>query len=187
MARHRLSPMRVPFLARSRRPALLGGALGGGAALVIGLVTCAALSTTSVGVHFTFVDRAEAAVIGSIHHDPVVTRDLATAPSETPRPTPTASVAAHKVAAAAQAASSAVTPTAAATAIPTAPPAAAPVPTAAAATAAPAASPSSSPSAAPTSSASPTSSPAASPAPSPQPTNPITGDPVACALVIFCF
>jgi hypothetical protein len=180
MARHRLSPLRVPFLARARRPALLGGALGGGAALVIGVVSCVLLSTTSVGVHFTFADRAAAAVVGAPHHQPAVTRDLATAAtgSPTPQSTPSRNAVAATTSRTQGAAASPVSPLAT-------PPAA----SSAAAPAAPAASaaiPSPSPSASP--SVAPTPSPAASaPAqePSSQPTAPTAGGD-DCVLAILC-
>ncbi|WP_162940101.1 hypothetical protein [Gryllotalpicola protaetiae] len=184
MARHRLSPRRVPFLARARRPALLGGVLGGGTALVIGVVTCAVLSTTSVGVHFTFVDRAEAAVIGVTHDQPAVTRDLATAgsPRPTPTSTPTPSAAAKTAARAASSASAA-----AQAAEPDASPSATPAAASSAAPIAPVPSPSSSPSPAPSPSSAPSSSPTSIPSqqPTSQPSNPPSDD--GCVLVVFCF
>jgi hypothetical protein len=184
MARHRDTRKRGGIVARSRRPALLGGALGGGAALVIGITACAVLSTTNVGVHFTFVDRAEAAVVGSRNYEPAVTRDLATAPSATPTPTPTpASTAAAQAAAAAKSAAKAAAEQAsagqvsAATASP-APAAESPAEPAPAA-AAPSPTPTSSPSESAASTPAQTSAPVA---PTPQPTD--GGD--GCLLLIIC-
>jgi hypothetical protein len=186
MARHRDTRKRGGIVARSRRPALLGGALGGGAALVIGITACAVLSTTNVGVHFTFVDRAEAAVVGSRNYEPAVTRDLATAPSATPTPTPTSTphaTAAAQAAAAAKSAAKAAAQQAEAGQVSAATASPAPAAEAPAAPATAAAAPSPTPTSSPSDSAASTPAQTSAPvAPTPQPTD--GGD--GCLLLIIC-
>ncbi|GAA4161417.1 hypothetical protein GCM10022286_18940 [Gryllotalpicola daejeonensis] len=180
----------MPFLARSRRPALLGGALGGGTALVLGLTAFAIVSASSDGVHFSFSDRADAAVIGSTHDIPTVSRDLGSVTAPTPRPTPTAapatsanapeekretvqsSDAAPNTSAAKSASAAASTPAASSTPSPSA-------------TATVASSPAATSSPSPTSAPAQTSSPIQ--LPTPAPTDPGSGDSGRlCLLGIIC-
>ncbi|GAA4191810.1 hypothetical protein GCM10022288_23200 [Gryllotalpicola kribbensis] len=188
MARHRSSPTRVPFWARSRRPAVLGGALGGGTALIAGLAVCAAISVSGAGVNFHFSDSAVAAVLGDDHAAPTVTRDLpaasSTAPTQTPSVTPSRALAQAQSAAADPASPAAATPST----TPTPAQAQAQSSSASASSVAtPSATASAQPSSTPTSSASPSSTPAPTAAPiqlpTPQPSEP--GD-EHCLLGIVC-
>ncbi|HEY0248171.1 MAG TPA: hypothetical protein VGC45_07900 [Gryllotalpicola sp.] len=117
MPRHRQTSHSAAVVARYRRPALLGGLIGGATALVIGAAAFAFVLASEAGVDFSFSDSAAADVVGSVRHDPAVTHDLAavTTGSPTPiahaRPTPSVVPAPRRVGAAVGSATAAVSGT----------------------------------------------------------------------------
>lgn len=198
MTRHRHLAPRTGIVVRARRPALLGGVIGAGTALLAGLAVCVAVGLSSVGVHFTFGGPAAAAAVIGSGQGPTVSHDLASASSATPTSTAAGrrasadqavskpAAAAAKRAASQAAAKSGAQATSAPTSSPAASASAQPTATSApapAATSTPA--PASSATPAPTESAAPVLRP--SPTPTPQATQPPADSGSSeCFLVIIC-